>query len=258
MSQSDPNVANGDGGTVRTGIDNALKALQSANSDGSAFPSYAVYGTTCLRTDIPGAGIGTVHMYDGANWVALFQIDTTTHAIILDSGLTVSATQALSNNSKKLATTEYADRQVGQVVFTELNAVANGTTSIPYDDTIPQNTEGNQYVTLSITPKSATSKLLIEACMCFHGDAAENYTLALFQDSGADALAAVSFRSESTEGNAPVVIRHEMTSGTTAATTFKLRAGGNTSGSSLTLNGKSGSRRYGGVAASLFTIREIL
>ena len=49
-----------------------------------------------------------------------------------------------------------------QVVNTQTGAVATGTTVMPIDDTIPQNTEGDQYMTLAITPTHASNKLLIE------------------------------------------------------------------------------------------------
>ena len=49
-----------------------------------------------------------------------------------------------------------------QEISAETGAVATGTTIIPYDDTIPQITEGTEFMTLAITPISATSKLIIE------------------------------------------------------------------------------------------------
>jgi hypothetical protein len=48
-----------------------------------------------------------------------------------------------------------------QVVSMASSVVATGTTIMPLDDTTPQNTEGNQYMTLDITPKSATNKLVV-------------------------------------------------------------------------------------------------
>ena len=48
-----------------------------------------------------------------------------------------------------------------QAAHTQSGAVQTGTTTIPYDDTIPQNTEGTEFFTQAITPTSATNKLLI-------------------------------------------------------------------------------------------------
>ena len=50
---------------------------------------------------------------------------------------------------------------VVQVVNTQTGAVATGTTIMPGDDTIPQITEGNEYLTRTITPTDAANTLLI-------------------------------------------------------------------------------------------------
>lgn len=148
--------------------------------------------------------------------------------------------------------------QLGQTASTITGAVATGTTLIPADDTIPQNTEGDQYMTLAITPKSATSKLIIDVVvMCAaSGTAPQALTAALFQDSTAGALA-VGWALESDAGQpTSIVFRHVMTSGTTSATTFKVRAGAQNAGT-FTFNGVGGSRFYGGVLASSIVIREV-
>ncbi len=49
-----------------------------------------------------------------------------------------------------------------QVVNTQDGAVATSTITIPMDDTTPQNTEDDEYMTLTITPNSTANKLLIE------------------------------------------------------------------------------------------------
>jgi hypothetical protein len=80
---------------------------------------------------------------------------------------------------------------------------------------------------------------------------------ALFQDSTADAIAAVPiFTSASSSGGVFMLsIDYQMTAGTTSATTFKLRAGPQ-SGSILYVNGNSGSRLLGGVCTSGMKITE--
>ena len=145
---------------------------------------------------------------------------------------------------------------VAQMVNTQTGAVATGTTNIPNDDTIPQNTEGVEYMTLAITPKKSTSTLFIETVWVGTvANSGEVLTAALFQDSTADALAAVSHTVSSSGLTVTIVLRHKMTSGTTSSTTFKLRVGG-TSGNTVTFNGTGGARRMGGVMASSITITE--
>lgn len=159
----------------------------------------------------------------------------------------------------ELANKKYVDDTphtggVVQVVNTQTGAVATGTTTIPYDDTIPQNTEGDEYMTLAITPKSITNKLKIDVVVHLSNSGTAHNCAALFQDSTAAALACA-FTHQST--NEPRVIKftHYMDAGTTAETTFKIRIGAE--GGTTTFNGMSAARKFGGVMASSITITEI-
>ena len=158
-----------------------------------------------------------------------------------------------------LATSGLPAGSVVQVVNVQDGAVATGTGTCSYDDTIMQNTEGDEYMTLAITPTSSTSKLKID--VVFNG--ANNLTnkittVGLFQDSTANALATVTNLNFYGSANNPfnISFTHFMTAGTTSSTTFKVRAGADTS-STTTFNGQNGSRKGGGVTASSITITEI-
>jgi hypothetical protein len=143
-----------------------------------------------------------------------------------------------------------------QVVNVQSGAVATGTTVMPHDDTIPQKTEGDEYMTLAITPKSATNKLKIEIVFLGESSSGDNMPVALFQDDTANALAGVMNYATGASNYAIATFTHYMTAGTTSATTFKVRSGNEGSGT-LTFNGKSGARKLGGVMASSITITEI-
>lgn len=146
-------------------------------------------------------------------------------------------------------------RRTLQVVNSQTGAVATGTTTIPFDDTIPQNTEGTEFLSVSITPSSTTNVLLIQAVLNYSYSIANTVTMALFQDTTANALAASAEYGSTATGMINSGLTHYMTAGTTSATTFKLRAGGETAGT-LTLNGFSGARKLGGVMISSLTITE--
>lgn len=151
-----------------------------------------------------------------------------------------------------------AASHVIQVKNTETGAVATGTTQIPRDDTIPQNTEGDEYMTLAITPTSATNKLRIDVVVNLSVNAnGRTMIAALFQDTTADALAVGSSRVEVSTATTEIVFSHYMTAGTTSATTFKVRAGCSDTGTT-TFNGANGARLFGGVMASGITIAEIV
>ena len=58
---------------------------------------------------------------------------------------------------------EAATSVLAQVQHAVVTAVVSGTTIMPLDDTIPQNTEGFEVITCAITPQSATNLLVIVA-----------------------------------------------------------------------------------------------
>ena len=143
-----------------------------------------------------------------------------------------------------------------QTVSYQTGAVATGTTIIPWDDTIPQISEGTEFMTCAITPRSATSKLMIEVVAGGAVTVAATVIAALFQDATANALAAICSVQPTATAQGIVSFRHTMTSGTTSATTFRVRIGPHTAGT-YTFNG-SGTRVFGGVMASSIVIQEVL
>ena len=143
-----------------------------------------------------------------------------------------------------------------QVVNFQTGAVATGTTTIPMDNTIPQNTEGNEYMTLAITPKSATSNLYILVSAVISNSALNEQTSALFVDTTANALAAITERIDAGSGVYTVSLTYYVAAASTSSRTYKVRSGGNNPGTT-TFNGQVGVRLFGGVASSSITITEI-
>lgn len=144
-----------------------------------------------------------------------------------------------------------------QRAYASLATVQTGTTTTPNDDTIPQNTEGTEFLTLAITPTSATNRLRISGT--FHlacTSSLARLIIALHQDTTADAIFAAS---GNTQTSIMMTFRFEfeMVSGTTAPTTFKVRIGPSTA-STVTVNGEIGARKLGGVLISSIIIDEIV
>lgn len=154
-----------------------------------------------------------------------------------------------------LTHTAFPAGAVVQVVSTNYSAVATGTTTIPHDDTIPQITEGTEFMTQAITPKSATNILVIEAEMSCSHSANSQRIGALFQDATVNALAAKAAYMLTVDNPVIVRVTHTMTAGTTSSTTFRLRGGGD-AGGTFTFNGVSGARKFGGVTLSNIKITE--
>ena len=145
---------------------------------------------------------------------------------------------------------------VVQVAHYETGAVATGSASIPLDDTIPQISEGTQFLSVSITPKSSSNKLIINVNLILRCAAVAGVTAALFQDLTANALAAANSDAAGANYTANIAFCHSMPAGTTSATTFIVRAGSST-GSVVTVNGLNGGRLFGGVMASSIMVTEV-
>ena len=134
-----------------------------------------------------------------------------------------------------------------------------GNVQIPYDDTIPQITEGGEVMTLTITPQSASSKLMIEVLVNASPSlSGEKMVVSLFQDTTVDAIACVSEELYDSSYMVAIPLRHFMSSPGTSAVTFSVRAGRtDSSANSFTINGYLGARKFGGALATSITITEI-
>lgn len=143
-----------------------------------------------------------------------------------------------------------------QLVDTRTGSVIAVTGNIPHDDTIPQNTEGDEIMTRSITPKSTTDLLKIDVVVNIADDSASDHmTVALFQDTTANALACANITATGASYKHQLTFTYYMAAGTTSSTTFKVRAGADST--NITINGIGGSRKFGGVWYSSITITEI-
>lgn len=138
-------------------------------------------------------------------------------------------------------------------------AAANGTTVIPVDNSIPQSGEGTQFMSLAITPRHAADLLLITHVGQYASSVAGNdpITVALFQDSTANALAATATSKAVAGDMITIPLMYMMQAGTTSATTFKIRAGSETAGTTYFNSENGGTRVFGGVAGSGLAITEI-
>jgi len=147
-----------------------------------------------------------------------------------------------------------ANSTVVQIKNYQTGAYASTTTKTPNDDTIPQITEGAEFMNLAFTPTSATNRLMIEIVVNTTYQQTNLITIALFLNTTANSIAAV--------GNYQVAnhptstgFNHNMVAGSTSELTFRVRCGANGT-DRLDFNGAYGSRKRGGVAASGITITE--
>lgn len=180
---------------------------------------------------------------------------TANSGTIYGLAVTSSKISGTSITSGTITGTQVVSGFAVQQVSVLSTVVATGTTVIPIDDTTPQNTEGDQYMNLAITPKSASNTLVIQIVAMLANSAATPYLVGtLFQDSTVGALAA---GLQQTTANSPLMFNlvYTMAAGTTSATTFKFRAGGGGAGTT-TFNGQAAGRFFGAIAKSSIVITE--
>ncbi len=128
---------------------------------------------------------------------------------------------------------------------------------IPADDTIPQNTEGDEVLTVDITPQRADSLLIVEAQSWAAPNTNTVFTGAIFRDNAVGAIAAAGTSVQTSDTLESLAFKAFVTAGSTSPTTFKLRMGQAVAGT-LAVNGAAAGRLYGGVGITSLTVKEIL
>jgi len=131
--------------------------------------------------------------------------------------------------------------------------------AVPWNQTTAMTlAQGQQIYSANITPKSAASRLLVEALINFSSPTQDSYTLGLFRDSGANAIAQGLCAHSVAASAFQLKLRAVIPSVAIAPTTLKLRMGGN-GGGGFVINGVSGGSAAvgGGTMFSGLTIHEI-
>lgn len=141
-----------------------------------------------------------------------------------------------------------ASQTVLQVAYSELTTSGTGTSTMPQNSDTPTNINGNEILTVSITPKRADSKLLVIA-NTYVGEAsntADNVMGAVFRDGETNAIIAKagtghSAGTYSALSMLPIDMQRRVPSNSINETTFKLRVGVN-----------NGACRWNGVSSAHF------
>lgn len=164
--------------------------------------------------------------------------------ITVGAGLTLSGGQLSSS----------ATAATGSVInstYAEYTTNANLTAAIPQDDTIPQNTEGTQILSASITPSATSNKIRVRFQAYGASAAANTIIAAAFRGGVANAIQSVASTTAAASFFAPVVLEVEDSPATTSATTYTIRVG------VAYLNGSNSSRNFGGSSRATLVLEEI-
>lgn len=246
-------VAFNDGGTLRLGAINCLSGTSIYPLSGWGIASATAEGGA-------GASDSAQVFYAGATVTS--KAYTVLGYATWETGLAAAGTWSAGPTRAQLF--EHGVPLPGHVIQVARNQdgeVATGTTLIPLDDTIPESDEGEEYMTQAITPTSTSNVLAIRHAGYYDGvttNSTETIVAALFQDATVNALAvAVGGKDAAIGSICAVHLEHWMLAGTTSATTFKIRSGGIAAGT-LTFNGVTSARIFGGVYASSLHVEEVM
>jgi hypothetical protein len=242
-------VAFNDGGTLRLGAINCLSGT-------SVYP-LAGWGIASSTAEGGAGAADSAHVFYTGTGVTS-KAYTVLGYMTWESGLTTAGTwDAVPTRIQLFGPDVPLPGTVVQVKRTQTGAAATGSTVIDSDDSIPQNTQGDEYVTQAITPSSTANLLRVGFQGNFATSAAGEIIAALFQDSTANALSAGVIHAATTGAPYRIGLEHALLSGTTSATTFKLRAGPS-SAATVTFNGDGGARQLGGVMNSYLKAEEVM
>lgn len=244
---------------------NLTIAVPTASFD--PFTLYQINATQTYSLGIDNSDSDKLKLTDGinpSNWTEILSVDpTSANAITINGAYSLPTsdgvnTQVLTTDGAGAVSWQNppATSKVVQYVYARTTAYVKCTTVIPLDDTIPQSIEGDQVLTLTITPTDVNNLLIIK----FTGSGGVGQPInvpiiALFQDVGVHALAAaVAGSTLAVALNSNFILTHTMLAGTVIATTFKVRAGPNVAGY-VSFNGEL-SRYFGGVSSTWLTVTE--
>lgn len=158
---------------------------------------------------------------------------------------------------------ELPDGAVVNMVNTIDGTVSTHTTAIPSDASIPQITEGEEVMTLAITPKATTNIIRVDVVAIVGHDATGAKLAASLFNTDFHATNAAATGGADNLGNNSAMHTISFTywclasdlNGTTA-TTFRVRVGAQ-DGTTTTWNGVGGANLYGATEKSSITITEI-
>lgn len=141
-----------------------------------------------------------------------------------------------------------------QVAHVRNDAYGSTLGAVPLDDSAPTTSETTVIATISgFVPKSATSKLVILASVPVYLTSAGTATVGVYLDSASTPFQMTAATiNASYLGTIPLVM--VLDAGSTAARTYTLRCGGNTT---VYINGNNTARLFGGASAVVFTVIEL-
>lgn len=213
----------------------AIAAVKSANN------AAIIASLSALLADIAGATFaqGDIIYHNGSNLVKLAA--GTAGQVLKTAGAGANPSWAWSG--------------IVQHILKINNTLTNTTSVLPVDTSIPQISEGIEILSQSITAKSVSNKIVIDAFIPWTANSAQTGVAALFKDSDSDALTATASFVSTSGGFGLLHLHFEETPSDLSAHTYSVRFGGQ--GGTVYINGWSSDNYFAGVDNCKLIIEEI-
>lgn len=237
-----------DGGTFRLGAINCLSGtnifplrdstLYSTSAEGGAGTAdlAQVIYTGTAATQMPSRILGLLEWVTGLTAAGTWSIVPTT---VQAFGFGVSLPGSIV-----------------QMAISTDGASASGTTTTPADNTIPQNTEGTQFMSLAISGSNGCNVYVVDSQFFGSASAVVAMIMALHRDSVANALK-TGWRNINAINAAHDICLHCEVQVPGSSTTFKIRVGGS-SASTIYFNDNSVGGYFNGTFGSYLRVQEIM
>ncbi|HVX30027.1 MAG TPA: hypothetical protein VHA53_06065 [Nitrolancea sp.] len=234
--------------------------LYSADNLDTGIPA----GGGALAVDTGGTGATTAAgARTNLGAAAQSDLDTVSTAVsdiqsqITDVGGTLGALAGRDDIGRAQLATGFGAVTLQSVVVASTAAQSTCSGTVPFDDTIPQNSEGTQVLTGSFTPLSGSSVITLDAVIYgVPASSGVDVSMALYKDTDANAIAAGWMSAENNARMIRHALSYRFASPGTSAMTLALRVGANTG--NFYINGNSSGRLGGGVLLSFLRATEHL
>ena len=264
---ADTILVNKSGGLVKATVSQVADAVEAENlyikRDGSlAMTADLPLVNSLPAGDLSAASKGYVNAQDAIR-------DSAIAGKVSKSGDTMTGALTLPGNpvnALEAAPKQYVEQYVassalsGSIVksaYSENSTYTSTNAVIPFDDTIPQNTEGSEILSASITPSSASNKIRVRVSLyCASPSGSGTSCFAVFIEGISNAIFATSTYFDFVNETQQIEFECYSTPASTSLLTYKVRFGPAGASNNVSIIGNN-SRKFGGVAKCTLVLEEI-